>query len=459
MKDKIRLQFLGAVGYVTGSRTLIETENTRVYVDAGLYQGPRYIEEKNFLPLETDASKIDAILLTHAHIDHSGFLPLLIKKGFQGAVYCTYSTAKLLEILLPDAGRLQEEEYKFYSKKKITQYNLDGPLFTEQDAIKALDFLKPVSFNKEFKFQDFKIKFFWAGHIVGASYIQIKINKKTILFSGDIGPVNTIFHKERENPPPADYVIIESTYGTRLHEKEDYTEKMQHAIKSVIKKKGMLIIPSFAVGRTQLVLYVLFKLIKEKKIQPIPIFLDSPMATRATKVYLENPNEIKNDVIKEGFLEFMKSDAVKMIEDVAESKRLNYYTGPGIIVSASGMCSGGRIMHHLFNRLWDRRNVLLFAGYQANGTLGRTLLEGALRVKIFNRELPVRCSIEKINSFSAHADQNGLISWVKSMGKKQPQKIFINHGEDESREELKKKLTELIYSDIEIPKSEYIYYL
>ncbi|MES0491772.1 MAG: MBL fold metallo-hydrolase [Leptospirales bacterium] len=458
MKNHIRLQFLGATGYVTGSRTLLETENTKVYIDCGLYQGPHYIEEKNYKTLETLPENIDAVILTHAHIDHSGLLSLLVKEGFKGEIFCTESSGELLQILLPDAARIQEEEYKFLSKKKLTEYDLEAPLFSEQDAFDALTLIKTVPFRKPFRYRDIEFEYYWAGHILGASYVRIRAGGNTFLFSGDIGPRYPIIHKKRENPPHSDYLIMESTYGNRLHEDDDYWEKMIDAVKLAVRRKGMLLIPSFAVGRTQLILYVLYALIKNKKIPKLPIYIDSPMATRATRVYLKYPEEMKESVINEQFFEFLESKDIFLIEDVNTSKRLNFFNGPGIILSASGMCNGGRILHHLYNRIWDRRNVILFVGYQAEGTLGRRIMEGAARVKIFGRELPIRAAIKTINAFSAHADREGLYEWVEKMEEPYPKKIFINHGEDEARSSLQKMLDRKFSSEIIIPRSEEVFY-
>ncbi len=459
MKDKIRMQFLGATGYVTGSRILVETDHTRLYVDAGLYQGPSYVEERNFIPLETDPSRIHAIFLTHAHIDHTGLLPLLVKKGFRGEIFATPGTRDLLQILLPDAGRIQEEEYKFYSKKKIRDYELTGPLFTEEDALNTLSLIQAVPFNTPFPYRDFTATYYWAGHILGAAQLRLEALNRSIHFSGDLGPREPILHRPRENPLPADYVVVESTYGNRMHEEEDYTKKLEMAVQTILRRKSMLIIPSFAVGRTQLILYVLFKMMKDKIIPEVPVFIDSPMATRATQTYLAYPSEMLASIIKEGFFDYLQSRRIQMIEDVVDSKRLNYFSGPGIIVSASGMANGGRILHHLYNRLWDRRNVLLFIGYQAEGTLGRLILEGASRVKIFNREVPVRLEVDKINSFSAHADQEGLLEFIRLFQENEPKTLFINHGEDEARETLASKVLFFKNTRIEIPRFESTYYL
>ncbi|MDH4200366.1 MAG: MBL fold metallo-hydrolase [Spirochaetia bacterium] len=459
-EEKVRMQFLGATGYVTGSRTLMETKDTRIYVDAGLYQGQKYIEEKNYEPLETDSKKIHAIFLTHAHIDHSGLIPLLVKKGFTGKIFCTPGTKDLLEILLPDAGRLQEEEFRFIGKKKIIEYQLDGPLFNEEDAINSLQYIETVQFNEKIAFRDFFAQFYWAGHILGAANLQLETCGKTFLFSGDIGPRNTVIHKARCDPPGADYIIMESTYGDRLHEEEDFSKKMLDAVNIIIRRKGVLLIPAFAVGRTQLILYVIYCLIKGDNIPHLPVFIDSPMATKATLAYLKYPEEIHKHIIDEKFFEFIKSREIHLIEDVVSSKRLNYFNGPAIIISASGMCSGGRIMHHLFNRIWDRRNLILFVGYQAQGTLGRKIVDGSTRVKIFNRELPVRASLRSIDSFSAHADQAGLVDWLsESCKKKKPQTVFIIHGEEDSRIAFKEYIKFIDPQEIVLPKSEEIFYL
>lgn len=465
-EGKIRLQFLGATGYVTGSRTLLETNQTRIYIDSGLYQGPSYVQDKNYSALETDPSTIDAVILTHAHIDHSGLLPLLVRKGFRGKIFTTPSTRDLLEVLLPDAAHILREDFKFLSKKKIRNYHLSGPLYEENDALKALELIHPVEFHVDHSFKDITFRFHWAGHILGAAYVYITINsnthkKTTFLFSGDIGPRRHIFHNNREKPPEAQYVIMESTYGLRKHEKENYMNKILKSVEWIMRKKGMLIIPSFAVGRTQLVLYVLFKLWQLYPELKLQIFLDSPMATRATRIYMNYPHEIKNEIIHEGFLQFLNSRDIQYIENVGESKYLNYFNGPGVLISASGMCHGGRIMHHLYNRIWDSRNMILFVGYQAEGTLGRQILEGSNRVKIFDREIPVRAKIEKINSFSAHTDKRGLLAYAEDLENhpNSPEIIFINHGEDDPRYELKKSLAFMKKTNIEIPKSESTYYL
>ena len=459
-EDKIRLQFLGATGYVTGSRTLLETKNVRVYIDAGLYQGPKYIEEKNYKPLESDPKSIDAIYLTHAHVDHSGLVPLLVKKGFTGKIFCTPATYDLLEILLPDAGRLQGEEFRFLSKKKVIEYQLKEALFNEEDSLNALQYFETVPFDTPFTYKGITACFHWAGHILGAAGIKLEINKKTFLFSGDIGPSSTILHKNRENPPGADFIIMESTYGDRKHDEEDFYKKMIEAVNLAIRQKGILLIPSFAVGRTQLILYVLYRLRQDNKIPHIPIFIDSPMATKATRVYLKYPEEISSIVIKEKFFEFINSKQIHLIEDVNESKRLNFFNGPGIIISASGMCNGGRIIHHIFNRIWDRRNTLLFVGYQAEGTLGRKLVRGTTRIKLLNRELPVRATIRSIDAFSAHADQSSLLAWLSDSCRIQPpHNIFVIHGEEDARFEFKNMIKSVNHENIIIPRSEEIFYV
>jgi len=486
--DRLRMQFMGAAGFVTGSRTLLETHQTRIYIDTGLYQGETYISDKNYQKLESNPRTIDAIILTHAHVDHSGLVPLLIKRGFAGPVFCTPATHDLLHILWPDSGRLHEEEFRFLSKKKIRDYEIDGPLYTEEDAIKALDSLQVVDFNNKNRFREFEFEYFWAGHILGAAHLRVEAHIEpnstelqnrnvSVLFSGDVGPLKPIFHRAREIPQSAQNIIIESTYGDKLYHRGNYEEKLIECVKTIVMNRGMLVIPSFAVGRAQVLLYVLYALVRDRKIPPIPIYLDSPMASKATSVYLNYPEEIRQEIIDDGFIKYLelherkshtrqnlrKRAQLNIIQSVAMSKELNTLHGPGIIISASGMCNGGRILHHLTNRLWDRRNMILFVGYQAVGTLGRQIVEGHGRVKIFNQEVMVRARVTSISAFSAHADQNGLVEYLKSVKSgDENQRYFINHGEDEPREVLHQTIIDKLKVDkenIEVPKSQSVYYL
>ena len=298
-----------------------------------------------------------------------------------------------------------------------------------------------IDFNLKKSFQDIQFQYHWAGHILGAAHAEIEIDGQSILFSGDIGPRKNLLHKDRDKPPQCDFVVMESTYGAHKHEKDDPWQKMIKVVKKCLQRKGMLIVPAFAIGRSQLVLYILYRLMKEKQIPSIPVFIDSPMATKATRIYLQYPDEIKKEIIDQGFYDFIQNGGIELVESTTDSKKINDLNGPGVIISAGGMCHGGRVLNHLHNRLWDRRNIILFVGYQAEGTLGRILIEGTSRVKVLGDEIPVRASITSINSFSAHADFDDLIDWASSFKGSDIKKLFINHGEDESRQNLKKELS------------------
>ena len=459
-KEKIRIQFLGAVGNVTGSRTLLETFWSRFYIDAGLYQGPKYIEKKNYTPLETQVSSIDAIFLTHAHIDHSGLLPRLVKEGFQGKIYCTPSTADLLKVVLPDAGRLMEEEFKKLNRRRSANLKLESPLFTEKDAWETIKFIESIPFNKVYKVKDVQVCYYWAGHILGAAHLWLQHRSISFLFSGDIGHSKPIFHREKNSSlPGSNYVVVESTYASYYREKENYSRKMINAVESILKNKGMLIMPAFAIGRAQLILYVLFRLIAKEEIPNIPIYLDSPMAVKATYCYMKYSEELREEVKEEGYFTFLKSSTVKLIESARESINLNSLKGAGIIVTASGMCHGGRVLHHLYNRIWSKENYILFTGYQAEGTLGRVLLEGLKKVTIFGKEFTVRAKVDSLSAFSAHADSDELIRWIRSLEPNALKTLFINHGDENSREALKKRLNFLNGTKIRLPKSQQIYYI
>ncbi len=458
-KGSVRVQFLGAAGFVTGSRTLLEYDGYRVYVDCGLYQGPKYVEQRNYLPLESEPDTIDAIVLTHAHIDHSGLIPRLVREGFQGKIFCTKPTAKLLEIILPDAGNIQEEEFRRLSKNEIKNLGVEAPLFTKDDGISALDFVSTVAYNRNFKVGPFTFRYTWAGHILGAAHLNVTRKNFSMVFSGDIGPESTFFHKPLKQPQGAKYIVTESTYGDRVRTEEDYEKKFSDAVRYIVERKGILLMPAFAVGRAQITLYVLYQLMQQKKIPPLRIALDSPMAVKATKTYSKFKNELTAEVTSSGFFEFLRSKNVMLIKNAEESRALVEAQGPMIVVSASGMCTGGRVVHHLEHRLGDTRNAVLFTGYAGEGTLAHQILSGANRVNIFGKEVPVRAMVAQLQSFSAHADLNGLIDWMKQFKSDGVEKIYINHGEDASRENLAKNLSFMKGAQIELPRYQSTYYL
>ncbi|MFO1526106.1 MAG: MBL fold metallo-hydrolase [Turneriella sp.] len=469
----MRVQFLGAAGFVTGSRTLIEYKGYRVYIDCGLYQGPKYVEQRNYLPLESEPGTIDAIVLTHAHIDHSGLIPRLVREGFKGKIFCTKPTAKLLEIILPDAGNIQEEEFRQLSKNEIKKLGLEAPLFTREDGMQALDSVKTVAYNRNFKVGPFTFCYTWAGHILGAAHLNVWLNNPrlakrgangngknfSMVFSGDIGPESTFFHRPLRQPKPARNIVIESTYGNRMRVEEDYEKKFQDAVRYIVERKGVLVLPAFAVGRAQTTLYVLYKLMQDKKIPPLRIALDSPMAVKATKTYSKFKNELTAEVNRSGFFEFLRSKNVLLVKSAEESRALVESPGPMIVVSASGMCDGGRVVHHLAQRLGDTRNYVLFTGYAGEGTLAHQILSGANRVMIIGKEVPVRAMVAQIQSFSAHADLGGLIDWMRQFKGEGVEKIYINHGEDASRENLANNLGFMRGAQIELPRYQSTYYL
>ncbi|MCX7633159.1 MAG: MBL fold metallo-hydrolase [Turneriella sp.] len=455
----MRLQFLGAAGYVTGSRTLIEYGDFRAYVDCGLYQGPRYITERNYLPLETDPRSIAAIFLTHAHIDHSGLIPRLYREGFRGRIYCTPPTASLLEIVLPDAAAIQEEEFAQLSRKERQRLGIEHPLFSESDARKCLTLVQPVPYNRNFRVGPFHLRYTWAGHILGAGHLNIWRKGFSVVFSGDIGPENAFFHKPLKRPQPAEHVVIEATYGDRVRSSEDYEKKLCAAVRYICERRGVLLMPAFAIGRAQTALYVLFRLMQDKKIPALPVILDSPMAVRATETYRRFRNELTREVVRSGFFRFLRSRQVRLIASAEESRQLSNLAGPCIIVSASGMCTGGRVLHHLLQRLGDTRNYVLFTGYAAEGTLAHAILSGVGRVKILGQDVPVRAMVAQIQSFSAHADQRGLVAWLRQLEPEKIRRVYINHGEDAARAELARELSFLPHATIELPRYESTYYL
>lgn len=434
----MNLTFLGAAKTVTGSKYLLSTEKQKILIDCGLFQGLKELRSRNWNPFPINPKEIDCVILTHAHIDHSGYIPLLVKNGFTGKIYCSPATQQLCNILLIDSGYLQEEEAKFRNKHALSKHQPALPLYTKADAEKSLKYFSPIEFDTTFTLADnLTITFYRAGHILGASLVQIKQHHTTLLFSGDLGRPNDILMQPPTVIKAADYLVLESTYGDRLHPHTDPLEELNIAINRTINRGGSIIIPAFAVGRTQAMLYLLHQLKMAQKIPNIPIYLDSPMAISATNLlcqYDDEHNLKPADASK-------ACEIATYINSVEESKALDSYQTPSIIISASGMLDGGRVLHHLKFFLSDPRNAVLLTGYQAAGTRGEALLHGKKALKIHGEMVPVNAEIIELHNLSAHADYAEILNWLENF-KQAPRKVFITHGELGSATSLKNKIEE-----------------
>lgn len=434
----MQLTFLGATKTVTGSKYLITVYNKKILVDCGLFQGFKELRRRNWDKFPVDPKTIDCVLITHAHIDHTGYLPVLVKNGFTGKIYCTPATYDLCKILLPDSGFLQEEEARFANKHSYSKHKPALPLYTREDAERTLPQFHPVEFNQVLKLKsDIKVSFLPAGHILGASVILFEYQSIRLLFSGDLGRTHDLLM-----PPPtpikeADYLVLESTYGNRLHEQDEPSEQLQRIINRTVKRGGKVVIPAFAVGRAQLMLYLIYQLKKAGKIADIPIFLDSPMAISATGLLCKYNEQHK--IIRDECSDVC--NIAHYINTSDESKALNDYDGPMIIISASGMVEGGRVLHHIKLLAPDIRNTILLAGYQAAGTRGEAIVHGKDILKIHGEVVPVKADVVNLTNMSAHADYNEILEWLSHFTKA-PHKVFITHGEEESAQSLKKKIKE-----------------
>jgi metallo-beta-lactamase family protein len=446
----MKLTFLGAAETVTGSKYLIETDDKRVLLDCGLFQGRKDLRLLNWNELPIKAASVDAVLLTHAHIDHSGYIPKLVKSGFRGPVYCTEATLDLCKILLPDSGYLQEEDAAAANYHGYTRHSPALPLYTEREARDCLQYFKAVDLGFPHALGDeLSFSLHRAGHILGACSIQVRSEDGTsILFSGDIGR----FHNPVMKPPAkmqdADYIVVESTYGDRLHDKDDPTEDIGRIVRETAARSGTIVIPSFAVGRAQAILYHLYVLKSEGKIpQNIPIYLDSPMAISATELLRRHMNDHR---LSEEECEAVCSVAT-YTSTPEESKAINATNGmPKIIISASGMATGGRVLHHLKHYLGDERNTILFPGFQAEGTRGDRLTRGEEAIKIHGQMWPVRAQIIKMDNMSSHADYSEILTWLENF-RSPPRKVFITHGELSSAQALQQKIEEKFGWETVIP--------
>lgn len=434
----MQLTFLGATKTVTGSKYLITINNKKILVDCGLFQGFKELRNRNRDKFPIDPKTIDCVLITHAHIDHTGYLPLLVKNGFAGKIYCTPATYELCKILLPDSGFLQEEEAHFANKHGYSRHNPALPLYTREDAEKTLPLFRTIEFEQLLELNnDIKVTFKPAGHILGASIILFEYQQTRLLFSGDLGRMHDVLMSSPTNIQQADYLVVESTYGNRLHEHDDPSEQLERIINRTVKRGGKIVIPAFAVGRAQLMLYLIYQLKQAGKIADIPVFLDSPMAISATGLLCKYNEQHK---INQNECHHVCNIA-NYINTADESKALNDVEGPMIIISASGMVEGGRVLHHIKLLAPDMRNTILLTGYQAAGTRGEAIAHGKDHLKIHGEIIPVKADVVNLTNISAHADYNEILEWLSHFTKA-PRKVFITHGEEESAQSLKKKIQE-----------------
>lgn len=458
----MKIEFLGAAKIVTGSNYLITTDKWKFLIDCGLFQGGKEEEAMNEVAVKYDPGEIDFMFLTHAHIDHSGRIPYLVKKGYRSEIYATEATVDLCEIMLLDSANIQESDAEWENKRRIRSGKAPiEPLYTMEDAQRSLSYFRPCHYEEIIKVNDeISFRFTDAGHILGSSILELWIveNNETVkvVFSGDLGMPNKPLLKDPAFIKSADYLIMESTYGNSVH--DDYAKSMDELtqiIDRVSERGGTVMIPSFAVGRTQELIYQLNNYYSKDTIhehQRIPIYIDSPMAIRATKAFMDNAfyfDDETKEIIRSGdnIFEFSNLHYVNSVEESKALHRVNY---PRVIISSSGMANAGRIRHHLKHGLWDERNAVVFIGYQAIGTLGRILLDGAEKVKLLGEEIAVKAEIFDLVGFSAHADEPMLLDWLHHFEKK-PVKIFLTHGEEDESVPLAKTIKEMFHIDTIVP--------
>ncbi|MBX3298242.1 MAG: MBL fold metallo-hydrolase [Acidobacteria bacterium] len=437
-----RITFFGGVGSVTGSKYLLNSNGRNVLIDCGLFQGERELRERNWQDPPFDPTAIDAVIITHAHIDHTGWLPRLVKLGFDGPIYTSRATGDLLKVLLPDSARLQEEEADYRNRHQLTSYSPALPLYDEADAAAALKLVETFANDgvPHEVCEGITAAFSVAGHIMGASMVLVEMSGAAadgspirFLFSGDLGHYDQPIVKDPAPPPDCDYLMCESTYGDRLHSESTAEDQIARIINEAVHRKGPILIPAFAVGRTQEVLYMIRELEEKGRIPVLPVIVDSPMAAQATQIYNrwheEHDREYASLLTQKKHP--LRTAAMQTAATREESKRLNEMRGPRIIISASGMLTGGRVLHHAMRILPDERATLVFVGYQAAGTRGRLIQDGAREIKIMRQMVPVRCVIEKVEGFSAHADWKAVLRWLSGL-KTTPKAVFTTHGEPAS---------------------------
>ena len=466
------IQFLGAAGTVTGSKHLINTsmsakggDGFQVLIDCGLFQGPKEWRERNWQDTPVPGREIDAVILTHAHLDHSGWIPRLAKEGFKGPIYATPATAELCAILLPDSGHLQEEDAAFHNKRKSSKHSPALPLYTMEQAQQSLKLLRTVDFGQPQQLcPELSFRYVRSAHILGASMVEItaKVNGSTrqLLFTGDIGRVRDsniapgkVVHSGPQEGEAADLLVMESTYGNREHPHDDPRPQLAQLVRDTVKRGGSVVVPCFAVERTQKFLFLLKELMESGQIPKVPVHTDSPMAIQAVEIFLKHSEEFSEDT-KRMIAQYgspLNWEGFSFDSSVEQSKKINDSRFPTIIVSSSGMATGGRILHHLIQRLPDPRNLVLFIGFQAQGTRGAIIKSGAPTVKIFGEEVPIRAQVAALEQFSDHADTPELLEWLRTF-KKQPRNTFLVHGDPDASAQLCTTLQKELRWDVSVAK-------
>lgn len=435
MQNAIKITFAGAADSVTGSRHLVEIGNQRILLDCGLFQGYKTLRERNWAAFPVPPSEIDAVVLSHAHLDHSGYLPVLCRSGFRGPIYCTLPTRDLAEIMLLDSAHLMQEEANFANRHGFSRHHPARPLYDVNDARRALKQFKPVDWIAPTRIGGIEVSFLRSGHLLGAATLRLTCKKRSLLFSGDLGR-----NQDLLMPPPArmagaDVLIVESTYGNRAHSTVDATEALARIICETSSRGGTVLLPSFAVGRAQALMLCIGRLVREGRIPKLPVFLDSPMASRATAIYKKHANELRIDASDLRAL----LNCAKSVATPNESKAVSQLNYPAIIIAGSGMATGGRILHHLKAYAGNPRNHVVFPGFQVPGTRGAKLVAGDRSVKIHGEFVDVNARVSQLESFSGHADAEEIMAWLRAF-RKPPKQVFVVHGEREASDALRMRI-------------------
>lgn len=443
----MKVHFLGGAGTVTGSKTLVELNESRILIDCGLFQGIKSLRDLNRQPLAVDPASIDFVLLTHGHLDHCGWLPLLIKQGFNGKIFCTAPTKQIARLILADSGKIQEEEAVRANQEHFSKHYPAEPLYSVEDAEEVTPFFSVVEQGVEIKLTvDSYFKFFRAGHILGACSVELNISGKTLVFSGDVGQDDDVLMFPPEKPQKADYIFLESTYGNRIYPQNDVLSDLETVINRTLLRGGNVVIPSFAVERVQTVMYLIWQLRLQNRIPDVPYVIDTPMGIKVLDVFNDNPQWHKLNPPQ--YEEMCK--LFSMVSDYEDTISAIYDKRPKVVIAASGMITGGRVLSYLEKYISKPENTVMLVGYQAEGTRGRKLLEGAGEIKFFGKYYPVEAEVVLVEGLSAHGDQQDLLNWLSKL-KQKPQKIFLVHGENEAADTLRSKISEQYGFDTTVP--------